>query len=126
MQIVPDFSEASEEQKPVPTGIYKARIVGVDPKESKAGNKMLNWKFSIFGAEGAYVQYNNRWVSTFTMVEGRGAFKLRQYLKAILGNAGQFDTEELIGKEVEISVVERLNDDGTVSNFPDIKSVKSL
>lgn len=126
MQITPDFSEASESQA-IPPGTYKTRITDVAMKKSQAGNDYLNWKLTIFGAEGQYSSQNNRPVFMMTMLSGKGAGKLRDLAKAALGNVPtQLETNEFLGKEVEVTLVERRMPDGSVSNFPDVKAVRSL
>lgn len=124
--ITPDFSEAVE-NTPIPSGVYKARISDCTQKTSKAGNAMLDWKLTIFGAEGEYAKQNNRPVFMNTMLSGPGAFRLKDLAKAALGEVPtQIDTDNFLGKEVEITVASRLQEDGTPSNFPDVKAVRSL
>lgn len=126
--ITPDFSEASE-SSPVPAGVYKARITGVEekstgPNSKNPGSPYLNWKLTIFGAEGDFARQNNRILFMMTMLSGGGAGRLKDLAKAALGSVPEpFDTDLLMGKEIEVVVAERFNQDGTPSNFPDVKKV---
>lgn len=123
--ISPDFSEASESQ-PIPAGTYKTRITDCEIKTSRKGSKYLNWKLSIFGAEGEYANHNNRPVFMATMLDGKGAGRLKELARAALGTVPQtWDTDQFLGKEIEVVLAERRNEDGTVNNFPDVKTVRA-
>jgi hypothetical protein len=128
MQITPDFSEASE-SSPIPAGVYKARITACEQKTSqRSGNAYLNWKLTIFGADGELKRQNNRLLFLATVLNGPGAGRLMDLYKAATGAkpSGPFDTDELIGKEVEVVVVERIDaTTGQPSNFPDVKTVRA-
>lgn len=129
--ITPDFSEAMEfDSTPVPTGVYKARITGVEPKQSAAGNSYLNWKLSIFGAEGEFAKQNNRILFYRTMIDGKASGFLRDFLKAAGSEVKKgegFDPEALLGKEIEIGVAEKIDErNGQPSPFSEVKAVKSL
>lgn len=125
MLIVPDFSEAAE-SKPVPPGTYSARIKAVEPKESQAGNKYLSWKLELFGSP----EVNNRIVFHRTMISGPGAFRLRDLYAAATGkkiaDKESFDTMDLIGKELKVMLVEQKDQEGNVSQFPEVKAVARL
>lgn len=127
--ITPDFSEAPESEA-VPAGVYSARITECTQKLSKAGNAYLNWKLTIFGAEGELARQNNRPVFMMTMLDGKGAGRLKELARAALGRvpaAGEpLDTDEFLGKEIEVAVADRLKEDGTPSPFPDVRSVRAL
>lgn len=125
MIITPNFDEAAENE-PIQPGVYKARITDVTKKTSKAGNAMLDWKLTIFGAEGDYAKANNRPVFMNTMLEGKGSFRLRDLAKAALGAVpAAWDTDEFLGKHVEIVLVEKRDLQGEISSFPDVKTVRA-
>lgn len=128
MQITPDFSEAVEgTSDPIPPGVYKTRVTGVEQKTSKADNQYLKVKLTIFGAEGDAAKYNNWPVFTNLMTTGKGAGRLKDFLKAAgLNTAGAFDTDALLGKEVVAVLVEGKMQDGTPSQWPEVKSVKAI
>ena len=125
MIITPDFTEATE-SAPIPPGVYKTRITDCETKTSKKGAKYLNWKLSIFGAEGEASKQNNRPVFMITMLDGKGAGRLKDLAKAALGTVpSTWNTDEFLGKEVEVVLVERRDETGAVSGFPDVKTVRA-
>jgi hypothetical protein len=128
MEITPDFSEAPE-NTPVPEGVYKARITDVEQQTAKtSGAPMLNWKLQIFDSdvEGT----NNRVLFHRTMVTGKGAFMLRDLLKATgtqVEKGQSFNAQELLGKEVQVAVAARIdNRTGEQSPFPEVKAIRPL
>lgn len=126
--ITPDFSEAVE-FAPLPNGTYKTRVVGAEIKTSQAGNQYVNWKLSVFGAEGDLEQHNNSSIFHSTMISGRGAGMLKSFVKAATGEepTGQFDTEALIGREVEVTVETGINPlTGETKRWPDVKGVRPV
>lgn len=120
--ITPDYSEAQSSQ-PIPSGTYSARIKDCQEKVGKSsGNPYLNWKLEIFDSE----KYNNRIVFLMTMLSGAGAGKLRDLYEAATGlesDGKPFDTDQLLGKEVKVTLVEARDEHGNVKSFPDVKSV---
>lgn len=124
--VEPDFSESVD--KAIIPGTYNARIQQAEVKTSQAGNKYVKWTLSIFGCEGDSSVYNNRYVWHNTMLTGRGAGMLKKFVKAATGEEpqGAFDTDALVGRELSITLKERLNDDGTVSDYPDVAAVATV
>jgi len=123
MKISPDFSE-SVDQEVIPVGEYPVVVKGVDPKVSKAGNDMLLWKYEIQGAAGEYEKFNGRWIFDNTMTSGRGAFRLKATLKAILGESREFDTEEVLGRQVRVVVSHGVDLQGALR--AEVKSVSAI
>ena len=129
MLITPDFSTAVETNNdPIPAGTYKVRVEEVEQKTTKAGEPRLSWKLKIFGAEGELAKYNNWPVYHSTMLVGKGAGMLKSFYKAAMGSepTGPFDATTLYGKELEVTLVQRVQPDGTPSPWPDIKAIKAL
>ncbi len=130
MEITPDFSEAVElAEGQVPDGTYKVRVVGVELKDSKAGNKYLNWKLEIFGAEGEVARYNNWKVFHRTMISGKGAGMLKSFVKAATGEElqGNLNTDAILGKELTATLKTEINpQSGEPSSFPTVKAVKAI
>lgn len=130
MIITPELSEAVDTpSEPIPPGVYKVRIEDAEVKQTKAGTgSYLSWKLKIFGAEGDHAKYNNWPVFYSTMTSGKGAGMLKALYKAALGQelTGQFDATELFGREVQVAIAQRRDQDGNVSRWPDVKSVKAL
>lgn len=127
-QIEINFDEAVE-FTPVPDGTYSARIVDSTLKTSKAGNSYIEWKMTLFGAEGELEQYNNKMVFHRTMTSGKGSGILKALGKAVgvdLAN-GSLDTEAFLTKELTV-VLKREVDPNTqqLSDFPSVKATKAL
>lgn len=119
--ITPDFSETS---KPVPPGVYSARIVDAEMRQSKAGNDYINWKLELFGSP----DINNRVCFMSTPIKGPGAFRLQHLFEAATGtkvdtHSPSFNTDALMAKNVTVTLVERKDQEGNTSAFPDVKLV---
>ena len=122
-RVSPDFSEALD-LSPLPPGTYKVRLTDVESKTSKAGNHYLNWKLTTFGSENSST--NNRVIFYSTMTSGKGAGSLKALLAATGKGTGEFDTEELLGKEVRVTVIQGRDQDGNPSDFPSVKAVAAI
>lgn len=130
MLITPDLSQAVEvsDDAQIPNGVYKVRVESGEVKQTQAGEQRISWKLSIWGAEGELTRFNNWKVFHSTMISGKGAGMLKQFYKACTGAdlTGSFNLEDLYGKEVQVTVVNKTNPDGTPSKFPDVKGIKPL
>jgi hypothetical protein len=122
--ITPDFSEAvSIDNTPI-TGVYHARVTNAQIKDSKAGNKYISWEMTLFGATGEQAKNNNRKVWHMTMVSGKGAGNLQDFLSAVGLPKTGFDTDAALGKEVQVTLGSRQGPDGT--DYQDVKAVKAI
>lgn len=121
--VTPDFSEVSGTLKP---GNYSARIIGAEVTESKQGNPMIKWTYEVFGSEEKGV--NGKYVFDRTMLSGPGAFRLQNLYTAAMGQKleGAFDTDMLLGKEIKLTLAEGKTQDGSPSNYPEVKSVSGI
>lgn len=129
--ITPDFSEAANDvtSTPIPDGTYATRITGAELRKSKAGDPMVNWKLTIFGAQGELSKYNNWPVYYSTMQVGKGAGMLKKFYLAATGEVltGAFDTDMLLSKEVEVDLVNEVNPNtGEPSKYPKVKAVRAI
>lgn len=130
LTITPDYTEAQEAQ-PVPAGVYNVRVDSWEekasgPESKNPGTKYLNWTLVIFGADGDYAKQNNRKIWLTTMLKGPGAGILRDFSKACFGTApATFDTDDFIGKELQVTLVDRIKPDGERGN-PNIKTMKAI
>ena len=117
MQIQPDFSESLDS---LPAGEYPTRVTDCAVKTSKEGNQYLNWTLETFGKTDD--RMNGRKIFHSTPIRGRGAGILKSFIKATTGQTEitNFDTEDYMGKELVVVLVENPN-----SDFPQVKSVKS-
>lgn len=121
--VTPDFDECSAG---LPEARYSARLVGVEQKTSQAGNIYLKWTLEIFGhAENPL--FNGTKVWTNTPVSGRGAFRLRDLLKAAVGElppkGAGFNPQSLLGREVDIDVVDGKDKGGQKTGFSEVKRI---
>ena len=118
--VTPDMSEAQKQLEP---GVYPARIIAAEAVDSKAGKPMLKWTLETFGHDDA--GFNGKRVITRTMLVGKGIFKTQELYKAATGEAlsGPFDTDQLIGSEVRITLAEGRDQHGNPTDWPEVKTV---
>lgn len=125
MLIQADLTEVSS---PLEPGTYKARVVASELKESKtSGNKYVKWQLETWGSE--IKTQNGRTVYYNTPVTGGGAFRLADFYAATMKKAlprdnPQFDTDMIIGKELEIVTVEGKDQEGNPSKYVEVKTVR--
>lgn len=124
--IEPDFSESTD--KPIEAGTYNARIMSSEVRTSQAGNQYVKWKLSLYGCEGEYACFNNRYVWHNTMLTGRGAGMLKKFVKAATGAEPTvpFDTDSLVSKEVSLVLVPGTDQQGNPSDWPEVKAVTPI
>ncbi len=125
--ITPDLSEVKE-MGPLPEGVYKGRIEKVEPATWPSGDEFLRIGYTVFGCEGDTASYNGRKVTDSVNFRGKSAWKFEQVYQAAFGEkpgTGQgIDTDSFIGREVELSVGIRI--DNQQRQWPDVKAVKAL
>lgn len=124
MLVQPDFSEIQEDVAP---GTYKGVIKKGEVKEWPSGGQYVNWEIETYGEANA--KNNGRRIFYKTSVSGKGAFMLQKFYRAATGSTltGQFDTEQLVGKRVEIELVEGVNrSTGAPTGYNDVKSVRAV
>lgn len=122
--IQPDFSDILEK---LPEGVYKAHIVDVEEKTSQTGNPYVKWQLTVYDAPDA--RCNGKAVWTNTPTSGKGAFRLQQLYTAAMGKKleGAFDSIELMGKSVLITVVnEQDRRTGEPTGYSEVKLIKAL
>ena len=124
MLIEPDFSEVKDS---VGAGIYKVRIVGhsVDKWTGKDGKKdtpYINWIMETF--EEAESKNNGRKVFHKTPISGPGAFRLKDFYKAAMGEelGGSFDPSMLYGRTLELTIGQQKDK----PEYTEVKAVKAL
>lgn len=95
-----DFSDVQDD--PIANGWHSAAIFAVEPKQSSNDNAMLSVQVKIVGGP-----WNNRTIYDNWMLETDALFRTKSTLKR-LGLMSKedkkvsFDTQDLIGMEVEI------------------------
>lgn len=127
--ITPDFTEVeTRPQWTTPEGTFKARIFDAQETTSKEGNPYIKWTLKLFGCEETAAQWNDLTVFYNTPTTGKGAFRLQNLMKAIQGDARSvpFDTQDYLGKEIQVLLVKRVMPDGSISKYPDVKTVSAI
>lgn len=121
--IEPDFSDVQDSVTP---GTYKVRVVGAEPGAWATGTKYVNWRLETFGESES--KNNGRSIFFKTPTHGKGAFRLADLYRAATKQqlAGAFDTEQLLGKEVQVTVVDGTDKEGNPSGYTEVKAVKPI
>lgn len=117
-----DFSEIQDEVTP---GTYKGVIKKGEVKAWPSGGQYVNWEIETYGETDA--KNNGRRIFHKTSVSGKGAFMLQRLYKAATGQTltGAFDTEQLVGKNVEVVVVDGVRD-GQPTGYVEVKAVRPV
>lgn len=120
MLVTPDFSEVAEA---VTAGTYKTIIKKGEVKEWPNGGAYVNWELETVGE--ANPKNNGRRIFHKTSIQGKGAFMLQQFYQAAAGQplTGKFDTEQLVGKTVEVELVDGVRN-GEPTGYTEVKKVK--
>jgi len=111
----PDTSAAEDFSQPIPPATYKASIVACEAGKSKAGNQKIMPKFKIM------VDGHERTRTAHLVISGEGSMGFDQLLRATHNSdlADQyrdasispkpgFDTDTLVGAELQVIVEENL------------------
>lgn len=120
MLVQPDFSEVKDEVTP---GTYKGVIKKGEVKAWPSGGQYVNWEIETYGE--AEAKNNGRRIFHKTATSGKGAFQLQKLYKAATGQAltGAFDTEQLVGKQVQVVVADGVNREGQPTGYTEVKNV---
>ena len=121
MLVEPDLTEVTS---PVPPGTYKTEIMSAEAKEWSTGTKYIAWGLQIFEDE----KFGGRKINHTTPIMGKGAFLLQNFYTAATGEAlakGSFDTDQLISKEVVVTLVQKVRD-GVPSKWAEVDSVAPM
>lgn len=122
--IKPDFSEIKEDVGP---GTYKGRIKAAQVKDWPNGGQYVNWEIETYGEKET--KNNGRRIFHKTSLSGKGAFQLQQFYKAATGQSltGDFDTDMLLGKQVEVQVVDGVNrKTGEPTGYTEVAKVRPV
>jgi len=122
--VQPDFSEVQDEIQP---GTYKVRIKKGEVKEWPNGGTYINWELETFGESTP--KNNGRKIFYKTSASGKGAFVLQRFYRAATGAAltGSFDTEQIVGKEVVVEIVDGINrQTNEPTGYTDVKTVRPI
>lgn len=124
MLVEPDFSEVQDEVTP---GTYKCIIKKGEVKEWPRGGQYINWEMETVGESD--LKNNGRKIFYKTSVSGKGAFMLQRLYKTVIGQplTGQFDTEQLVGKQVQVEVVDGVNrQTQEPTGYTEVKAVRPV
>lgn len=129
--LTPDLSEATEMGDVVlPPGVYKARVTGMEKKDSKSipSTPYIKWTLTIFGAEGELTKYNNWKVYHNTMLSGKGTGITKAFVKACTGQEleGAFNFALLHGAELQVTLREGQPYNGAPAKFPEVARVEQI
>jgi hypothetical protein len=112
--IEPDFSE---EAVPLPSGIYQAKLLSCQQKLSQMGNPYLNWKLEI---QSPNPKFRGHLVYYATPLAGRGVGYLKRLIQAAYQPAyesGPFNTEDLIGRLITVTLEKNLDQSGKDTGY---------
>jgi hypothetical protein len=93
--------------KPLPAGTYAIKIIDIDgSKVSKSGNPKLSVKTEIL-APASVAQTTKYWWFSLSLVES-ALFRVKQLFEAcnVTISKSGFDTTDLAGREVGVTVIE--------------------
>ncbi len=124
MLVKPSFDEVMDEVTP---GTYKGVVKNGVVKEWQSGGQYVNWEIETYGETDS--KNNGRRIFHKTPLSGKGAFLLQKFYKAATGEAltGQFDTEQLVGKCVELQLVDGVNrTTGEATGYTEVKAVRRV
>ena len=103
------------------------RVKKGEVKEWPNGGQYINWELETYGE--AESKNNGRRVFHKTSTSGKGAFMLQQLYRAATGTdlKGQFDTEQLVGKQVAVEIIDGVNrQTGEPTGYTEVKRVKPV
>lgn len=120
MLVKPSFDEVADEVQP---GRYTCIVKDAKLGEWSTGTPYVNWRLETYGEKDA--KNNGRAIWHRTAAAGKGAFQLQRFYKAATGQAltGEFDTEQLVGKKVQVEVAERVYEGKT---YAEVKAVSAV
>jgi hypothetical protein len=110
--------------EPIPEGVYHATISEIVQENGKFGEQ-LKFKFQLDPFEG---NEDGKFISAWTSAKFSQKSKLYAWASAVLGKIApeyEFDSDDLIGKQVLIVTKQRPGNDG-VTMFDSIESVKAI
>jgi len=126
--IKPDLSEVKDSVTP---GSYKVRVVDAkidmwEGKNGKPDTHFVNWTLETFGESED--KNNGRKIFHRTPTNGGGAFRLKDFYRAAMGEdlGAEFDTDMLLGKELQITVVDGKDKEGQPTGYTEVKTVRAL
>lgn len=113
-----DLNTVSDDFTPVPEGIYTVQVEKLEPKQSKAGNNMVNVTFNILEP----ADHMGRKLFTSLVLMQQAMWKVKQFVKAcgIPYDTTGFDLGSSIGGQMLVKVLQETYDD---NGTPKIRNV---
>lgn len=99
--------QESQSFEPIPDGIYTAKLLSVEARESRAGNPMWTWELEI--DEGDH-KGRRQWVNT--SLSENAQWKMKEVFDAF-GYTTDSDTDEMVGDRIKIAVSTRVIESGS-------------
>lgn len=126
MLISPNLEDVTD---PIQPGTYKCHITGAEVKQSQSGNQYINWTLETFDEPEA--KNNGRRIYHMTPIAGKGAFRLTEFYQAVTRQTlskenPKFDTDQLLGGKVEVTLVGGVDQNGEPRRYPDVKTVRPV
>lgn len=101
---------------PIPTGSYAARVMEVEPTEGRFGPQW-RWTFHLGNVENVDGDVEEKTLTYYTPNYISSKNKLGKMLAALRIPIDEpFNSDDLIGRTVTLSVVEAVREDGSVGN----------
>lgn len=121
--VTPSFDDVKDD---ISAGTYHTRVTKVELGEWKTGTKHLASTLETMNEKEP--KNNGRKITYRVPIEGKGAFLLQRFYKALTGEtlAGGFDTEQLLGKEVIVTVADGKDKEGNPTGYTEVAAVKSV
>jgi hypothetical protein len=115
---VPDYSEATVDILP---GTYNVLVISCNEMVSKNGSPMIAWDLRIIDSD----EFESAPLRYFTVMSGRGADRLRDFLKAInpLYDGTAFCPDHFLNRKITVSIIQGNSIDGAKTVYPRIASV---
>ena len=106
------------DREPAPVGIYRAKVVKAEPKQSKNGNQMIEVQLTLtHDAAGKKLkpnQYGDVW--TYPIMDHDHPFvqaQWKEFIKAFgLKPKGTLDTDKLVGDSIQVKLKSDTDQDG--------------
>ena len=96
-----EFEPGADQFPVLEEGSYIGTIETVEPHVSQSGNPSVHWYFTV--EHDGRVYHLHEYTSTRAYSRSPGA----RWLRALTGSATEADTEELVGRKVELRVIQR-------------------
>lgn len=105
------------DRAPAPVGVYRAKIVKAEPKESSKGNQMIEVQYRLThdgAGKKLKEEYGDLW--DYPILDHEHPFvkaRLKEFITALgFKSAGTIDTDKIVGKSVQVKLKSDTDQDG--------------